>query len=82
MINIEAVQTHSRTKEFIMLDVPQQPAIVHECIVDGEITSMQQELKILDLSFYDVLAGGLCSGDASSRPGQDRIKLSTSERDS
>ena len=60
-----------------MLDFPQQPTIVHEYVVETEISAAQQELQILDLSFYDVLAGGMCSSETSCRPAQDRIKASS-----
>jgi hypothetical protein len=59
-----------------MMDLPQEPAIVHECIVEVKASS-QQHLEITDLSFYNVLAGGMCSGSSSSGPG-DIIQTSAS----
>lgn len=50
-----------------MMDLPQEPAVVHEVVVETKtMASMEKELEITDLSFYDVLMGGLCSGAASS----------------
>lgn len=52
-----------------MLDLPQEPAIVHEYFVKSEAkTAFQAELEIMDLSFYNTLAGGMCSGSSSSGP--------------
>lgn len=50
-----------------MMDLPQEPAVVHEVVVDTkDVASLKKDLEITDLSFYDVLMGGLCSGNASS----------------
>lgn len=46
---------------------PQQPAIVHECVVN---------LEEVDLSFYDSLGAGLCSGSGSSvRPNRPKTHI-------
>ena len=49
-----------------------QAPIVHEIIVEQKSRSgyeqLPNEIKEMDLSFYDTLAGGVCSGSASSGP--------------
>ncbi len=61
-----------------MMDLPQEPAVVYEHVMETEEnTFADQNLEITDLSFYNVLAGGMCSGSSSSGPG-DTIKASSS----
>ena len=51
------------------MDLPQQPAIIDEYVTDTLMsTSEESGLEITDLSFYNVLAGGMCSGSSSSGP--------------
>lgn len=53
------------------MDLPQEPAIVHEYVMETkEKASAEKNLEITDLSFYNVLAGGMCSGSSSSGPGE------------
>lgn len=60
-----------------MMDLPQEPAVVHEYVMETkEKASAEQSLEITDLSFYNVLAGGMCSGSSSSGPA-DTIVAST-----
>ena len=59
------------------MDLPQEPGIVHEYVMETkEKASAEQNLEITDLSFYNVLAGGMCSGSSSSGPA-DKIESST-----
>lgn len=52
-----------------MLDLPHEPVVVHEYVIQAEVKASAYEgLEITDLSFYDALAYGFCSGSASSGP--------------
>lgn len=62
-----------------MIDLPHQTEIVHEYLVheNKSLSSLEDNLQITDLSFYDVLAGGMCSGSSSSKA--DKIETSYKE---
>lgn len=64
------------------MDIPQETAIAHEYVMETkEKASAEQNLEITDLSFYNVLAGGMCSGSSSSGPA-DKIEASAKSSES
>jgi hypothetical protein len=59
------------------MDLPMDVAhTVHECVINEPTIATaitDDQMAEIDLSFYDALAYGLCSGGASSVPGYHRI---------